>query len=215
MEALLAAGPPIGLSVRTLERVLISSSTESSSIASSLPDASLSVPTQRGLLLLTVRSSSSSSSSENSESEAESSSNPSISTSIQTGIAALAAMKARTHHGKITYPRFNPQLKVAPPRAGPAALPRAENVVANPFRVPRILNDVAEFVMRIVLHGNENIDAMHFNIIIPNITHCCIGVLGRSAVKGVKIYAIGYKIVQIFKQFKIPSFRATGGKTKN
>ena len=73
-------------------------------------------------------------------------------------MAAIVAMKDKTHHGRITYPILTPYVNVEPPIAGPSARPTAPTLVAIPFRVPRIRRLLAELVRRMVEHGNAKVE---------------------------------------------------------
>lgn len=83
---------------------------------------------------------------------------PSPSTTQNDGMAAIVAMKDKTHHGRITYPILTPYVNVEPPIAGPSARPTAPTLVAIPFRVPRIRRLLAELVRRMVEHGNAKVE---------------------------------------------------------
>ena len=113
------------------------------------------------------------------------------------------------------YPISTPQVKVAPAKAGPAALPRAEMLVDTPFRVPKIFRLTALFVRRIVEQGNAKMPQKHLTNMISIMTPCRKESVGSKAVNGVAIYASGKVIEQAFRQFRTPYFLANEGNTKN
>ena len=80
-----------------------------------------------------------------------------------------------------------PNVKAVPEIDGPAALPIAENEVANPFSVPSNLKLRAEFVNRIVTHGNANTPAQHLTSITHNRAICCVVGVGKRTAKGVRM----------------------------
>ena len=131
------------------------------------------------------------------------------------GIAPIIAMIPSSHHGAIIYPCSNPQLKAAPPNAGPIARPTADIETANPFNVPRILRLTAEFVSRMIEHGNAKMTAKLLTTMMPKIAACCQDELTMSAVYGVAKHIIGNVTAQHLKQFSTPKWRAVGGKIRN
>ena len=113
------------------------------------------------------------------------------------------------------YPVFKPQVKAAPPIAGPTALPTALILTAKPFKVPRTRRLAAEFVSRIREQGKAKIVATDRTNMITSSAIFCFTGSSISAVYGVAKHIIGKAIPQALKQFRTPYFRATGGKIKN
>lgn len=99
--------------------------------------------------------------------------------------------------------------------AGPEALPTAETLVANPFKVPRIRRLKAEFVMRMVEQGKAKMTATHLKSIMAIITACWVVESWISAVKGVIMYTNGKTMAQVLRQVRTPYLFATGGKIRN
>ena len=89
------------------------------------------------------------------------------------GTAPMLAMMPNSHHGVMTYPLSRPQVKAAPPMAGPTARPMAEMETANPLSVPRMRSETAELVSKITEQGNAKITAKHLTTMMPNIMTCC------------------------------------------
>jgi len=115
----------------------------------------------------------------------------------------------------ITYPFSRPHVNVAPPIAGPIALPTAEMETAKPLSVPKIRKLTAEFVRRITEQGKAKITAKHLTTMMLNITICCRDEDWINAVNGVTRQMRGNVIPQTLKQFRTPYRRATCGKIRN
>lgn len=152
------------------------SSSSGSGIASSLtPFKSAASPA----IMARSRSSSVSSSSSppkrasSSSSESSALLGPAPSTIIHAGITWPIAMMLSSQNAGITYPLFTPQEKVAPADMGPMARPMPEKVVANPFRVPRMRRDGAEFVRRMVIQGKPTMTAKPLTRSRPNSVANC------------------------------------------
>lgn len=84
-----------------------------------------------------------------------------------------------------------PQVKTAPAVAGPTARPTPLNVVATPFKVPRMLRDEAELVSMMVTQGKPKMPAKPLSVRTTIRARNRAYSPGTKLVKGVIMYAIG------------------------
>lgn len=97
----------------------------------------------------------------------------------------MTATAAKVHHEMTTYPMSTPAVKVAPAKAGPAALPMADILVATPFKVPKTLKVAALFVNRMVEQGKAKMPQKPLTSINAIMTTCLDWFVDKRAVKGV------------------------------